>query len=209
MQVSREIERYPVGFMYSSFPGLRITTSLTHFHMAGRLPVRTTDFTTSMIRFFSHFQSRCTVPQASFSGPGAFPIDSTNRAHSTACPVTEWCTCPTGGSSKYWLCSIGEKNSHLSISSFSVIVFACIPSLPVRALTVPPARGLANFTALLTLAPLGLFRELVHILSFALRIDCYNSALAWDVAADLRLLFISLPSWLLLSLILPFHNLFD
>jgi hypothetical protein len=99
--------------------------------------------------------------------------------------------------------------SCLSISSFSVMVFACFLSLTVRACTLATAYRLANFAALQASAPLRFCRQSVYILSFAPQIDFRNCALAWAVTADLLCPLISLLSRLLLCLSLPFHLLSD
>lgn len=186
-----------------------IRTALDRFHTADWRHDRTTAFASYTIRCFSRCQSLRMAPKENLSGPGAFRMDCANRAHSTAYSVTDWCACATGGNSKYWLCSFGGKDSHLGISSFLVRVFACFPSLSVRASKRAAARGLANFITLPTLASLWFFRYSFHILSFALRIDFCNFALAWAVAADVRLFLCSLPSWPLCSLISPFRHHFD
>jgi len=53
--------------------------------------------------------------------------------------VTRVCALPAGGNLLYWSSSFGGKDSPHSISFFSTIVFACLPSLSVRASTVAPA----------------------------------------------------------------------
>jgi hypothetical protein len=148
MQLAKEMQRYALSVVLSSFPGIPITTPLACFQTAGCRPVPITDHASSTIRIFSHSQSRCQPPKVNLSEPVAFPTACTNRARSTACWVTDWCFCPTGASSKYWPCSFGGKDSRLTIFSFLVIVSACYSSLSGRACTVTPAHGLANFAAL-------------------------------------------------------------
>jgi len=79
----------------------------------------------------------------------------------------------------------------------------------VRASMVDHARRLANFAALLTSAYLRFCRKWFYNLSFALRIDFCNSAFAWVVTANLHLFLYCLPRCILLSLILPFHHVYD
>jgi len=141
---------------------------LACYHIAACPSVRTMPFASSRILYSSCAERRHTAPNFNFSRPGAFPTDCQKRVCSTSCSVTDWCDCPARGSSMYWSCSFGGNNSHLSISSFLVMVFACFPTLSVRACMVTPVHGLVNFAALQTSAPCRLFRQSFHILSFAL-----------------------------------------
>jgi len=145
----------------------------------------------------------------SLTGPGYLPTKCANRARSTACSVTDCCGYHACGSSKPWSHTFGGRDSSLSISSFSVMVFACLSLLSVRAATVAPAHWLANFAALQTSGHLKFYRYSFQILSFVLPNDFSNSRVAWAVAANAHLLPIPLPSWLLSSFISPFYHLLD
>ena len=79
------------------------------------------------------------APKDSLLGTGAFSTDGENRAHSTICSIMRSWVWPAGGSFYYRSPSFIDKDSSLSIFSFSAMVYACFPSLSVNASTVAPA----------------------------------------------------------------------
>lgn len=148
MQVHTAICRYALSVMQPSYPGSQITTPLAYLNKLQCQPVRTTAFVTSAIVSAFLCQSSRTAPKNSFSGPGVFLTDYTNRVHLTACSVTYWCPCRAGSWSKYRMCSFRGKSSCLSIVSFFAMLFEFYCSLSVKASSVASALGLVIFAAL-------------------------------------------------------------
>jgi hypothetical protein len=72
-----------------------------------------------------------------------------------------------------------------------------------------PARGFVYDAALHTSAPLRFCKYSLHIFLLDCRIDVWNSAFALAASSEFRLLFFSLPTAFLLSLMSAFHHLFD
>jgi hypothetical protein len=90
--------------------------------------------------------------------------------------------------------------------SFWLLVFVCYPSQSVRASTLTPTCGFGDWAALHSSALHRFVSESFHILSFALQIEFCNSAVTLAVTADLHLILISFPIWLLIAAIFLFHH---
>jgi hypothetical protein len=131
MQLSPDMDRFTLSFLSSSIPDLQIETPLACFQKAGCWAVGITAFTCSTILSIYYDQTRCTTPNSSMSGPGAFQTHCTNKAHLTICSETNCFVHSPGGLSNYYLSSFGGEVHTPNISSFPVKVTARFPSLSV------------------------------------------------------------------------------
>jgi len=103
------------------------------------------------------------VATDSMSRPSGFLTNWEYRACATGWSVTFVCKLPARSGSLHWSSSYTGRHCSLSISSVSLVVFACLPTLSIIAPTVTPARRYTYCASLKTSSLLKFQQTPLHI----------------------------------------------